>query len=361
MRGMILTEMEGYLEEILEAIDFQGVNDFLNGHMRAEFTFQELVAQISSQGLEALNAENICTFVFDSFFYELSMLRPMFLKMLVFSLLFSVLHRLLVTRNKYISDIGFLLIYVTLMALLMQSFLLVKEIAMEGIDTLLTFLNALIPTFAMTLAFTGNMVSGTLVYELAFMFVYLVEWLMKYVLSPFIQVFVLVLFLNHLFEEEKLSKLAGFLEKVVEIVVKTAFGAVIGLGVVQSLLTPAKDRIASNALLSGMSAIPGVGSALGSAGELILSCGMLIKNSVGVVGLLILFILAVIPLLKIGCFWLMYHLLAVVLEPVSDRRIIDCISGVTRGCDLYFKMVMYSMLLFFVLFSMISVATTFVY
>ena len=361
MRGMVLTNVENYLEEILEAIDFQGVNDFLNGHLRSEYTFQELVAQISTQGLEALDAESICRFVFDSCFYELSMLRPMFLKMLVFCLLFSVLHRLLVTKNKYISDIGFLLIYATLMVLLMQSFLLVKSIAIEGMDTLLGFVNALIPTFALVLAFTGNMVSGALVYELAFLFVYLVEWLMKYVLSPLIQVFILVLLLNHLFDEEKLSKLAGLLEKVVQLVVKSAFGAVVGLGVVQSLLTPAKDRIAGNVLLSGLSSIPGVGGALGSTGELVLSCGMLIKNSVGVVGLLILFVLAVIPLVKMGCFWLMYHVLAVLIEPVCDKRLVECISGVSRGCDLYFKMVMYSMLLFFVLFSMVSVATSFVY
>jgi len=320
-----------------------------------------LVAQISTHGLESLNAENICTFVFDIFFYELSMLRPIFLKMLMFSLLFSILHRLLVTRNKYISEIAFLLIYATLMVLLMQSFLLVKDIALDGIDTLLTFLNALIPTFAMTLAFTGNMVSGAFVYELAFIFVYLVEWMMKYVLSPSIQIFILVLFLNHLFDEEKLSKLAELLEKVIQFTVKTAFGAVVGLGVVQSLLTPVKDRLAGNALLSGISAIPGLGSALGSAGELVLSCGMLIKNSVGVVGLLILFVLAVIPLLKMAGFWLMYHVLAIVLEPVSDRRIVECISGVSRGCNLYIRMVMYSMLLFFVLFSMVSVATSFVY
>lgn len=354
-------EVEKYLEEIIGEIDFSALNDFLTGHMRTEMSFQELVAQVSANGLDALSKENMTTMVFDSVLYELSVARPMFIKMLVFSLLFSIVHRLLVTKNKYISDIGFLVIYTVLMVLLMQSFFLVKEIAIEGVDALLMFLNALIPTYAATMIFSGSAVTGAMLYELAFFVVYLVEFMMKNFLSPVIHVFILVLFLNHLFDEDKLSKLAQFIEVGVGLVLKAAFGLVIGLGVVQSLISPIKDRLAGNVVLSGVSAIPGIGGVMGSAGEIILSCGILIKNSLGVIGLIILFVMAVIPVLKIGCFWVMYHLISIVLQPVADARITECVSGVARGCDLYFKMILYSMMMFFVLFSMITIATSFVF
>ena len=104
-----------------------------------------------------------------------------------------------------------------------------------------------------------------------------------------------------------------------------------------------------------------MGNAAGTAGEVLLSCGMLIKNSVGVAALLILVFLAVVPMLKIGCMWIMYHMLSIVLQPVADKRITECVSGVARGCNLYFKMVLYTMLLFFVLFSIVSAATSFIY
>ncbi|MBQ6845476.1 MAG: stage III sporulation protein AE [Agathobacter sp.] len=361
MSGIVLTQVEDYLEEILERLDFSALNEFLSKHIRAEMTFEELVSQITTEGLAAINRENLTTLVFDSLFYELSLAKPMFIKMLLFAVLFSIVQKLLMTKNKYISDISFLMIYVTLMILLMQSFFLVRDIALEGVDGLLTFLNALIPTYAVTLAFSGSAVSGAVLYELAFILVYLVELLLKCFLSPMIQIFALVLFLNHLFDEDKLSKLAEFMEKMVGIVLKGAFGAVIGLGVVQSMLTPAKDRLASNVLLSGMSAIPGVGNMMGSAGEIVLSCGMLIKNSIGVVGVIVLFLIAVIPVLKIGVFWVMYQLLEIVLQPIADKRMIECVSTVARGCELYLKMILYSMMLFFILFSMVTVATSFIF
>lgn len=361
MIRILMTDVSGYLEEIIETLDFSSLNNFLHEHMRSEMSFEELISQISLYGLEAINKENITQMFFDAVFYEMSIARPIFVKMLCFSVLFSVIHRLLVSRKTYVSNIGFLLIYSTLMVLLMQSFYMVREIALEGMNGILTFLNALIPTYAMTMVFTGNAVSGAVAYEMAFFFVYLIEFLMIHILSPLIHVFILVLFLNHLFEEDKLSKLAEFMEKIVAIILKVAFGAVIGLGVVQSLLTPMKDRLANNIMLSGLSAIPGIGGAVGSAGEIILSCGLLIKNSVGIIGLIVLFVVAVIPVLKIGCFWIMYHLLSILLQPVTDKRVVECVSGVARGCNLYLKIILYSMLLFFVLISMVTMATSFVF
>ena len=353
-----LSETDSYLEEITESIDFSSIEEFMNGYMRGKVTFEGLVNLVAKEGIEALSAENITTFVFDSVLYELSMARPLFLKMLCFSLLFSIVHKFLVTKNKYISDIGFLLVYSTLIVLLMQSFFMVRDIALAGIDTLLTFLNALIPTYALTMVFSGHAVTGAMLYELAFMLVYLVELLMKVFLSPIVHVFILVLFLNNLFDEDKLSKMAQFMENGIQVVLKATFGAVIGLGVVQSMLTPAKDLLAGNTILSGLSAIPGVGNAFGAAGELLLSCGMLIKNSVGVVALIILGVLAIIPVVQIGCFAIMYHLLAIILQPIADKRIAECVSATARGCGLYLKMILYTMMLFFVLFSIVSAATS---
>ena len=361
MKGYIVTEVNGYLEEIINALNFESLNNFLNEHMRMEMDFAELISQISIHGLDVLNRDNIMQLFFDSIFYEISIARPIFVKMLLFAVLFSVIHRLLASKKTYVSDIGFLLIYATLMVLLMQSFFLVRDIAVEGMNGILVFLQALIPTYTSTLVFTGNAVSGAMAYELAFFLIYFLGFLMKNFLSPLIHIFVLVLFLNHLFEEDKLSKLAEFMEQIISLSLKVSFGAVVGLGVVQSLLTPMKDRLAKHMALSGIASIPGIGSALGSAGEIVFSCGMLIKNSVGIVGLIILFVIAVIPVMKIGCFWVMYHLLSIVLQPVSDVRLVECVSGVARGCNLYLRIIMYSMLLFFVLISMVTMATSFVF
>lgn len=361
MKYGLIVQVENYFDEILKNMDFEAVDGFLHGHMRTKMDFAELVSQISQNGLSALDKENLSMLVWDAVFYELSLARPLFIKMLLFAVLFSVIQKLLANKNRYISDVSFFLIYATLMVLLMQSFFLVRDIALEGMDDLLLFLNALIPTYAAALAFSGNALSGAFMYEAAFGMVYLTESLLKNFISPMIQAFVLVMFLNHMFEEDKLSKLADFLEKIVELILKGSFGAVVGLGVVQSVLTPVKDRLSNHVFLSGVSSIPGVGNFMETAGELVLGCGMLIKNSVGIVGVVVLLVIAVVPVLKIGFLWLMYQLLSIVLQPIADKRITECVSAVARGCNLYLKTILYSMLLFFILISIVSLATSFIF
>ena len=99
MKCFSLTEVTTYLEEIVETLDFEALNNFLNEHMRVEMSFEELIARISLNGMDAINKENITQMFFDTLFYEISIARPIFAKMLVFSLLFSVVHRLLASKK----------------------------------------------------------------------------------------------------------------------------------------------------------------------------------------------------------------------------------------------------------------------
>ena len=349
--------MNEYLEKMIAVLDFESINQFLNEHMRMKMSFEEIVKQVSVHGIEVLSKETISQMFYDAILYEISVVRPIFLKILSFSILFSIIQRLMVSKKTYVSNIGFLLIYTTLMVLLMQSFLIVSDIARDGVDGMLAFLNALIPTYTTTMIFTGNAVSGVMAYELVLFLIYFVAFFMRNFLSPFIHVFVLVLFLNHLFEEDKLSKLAEIMENMIGWILKLSIASVVGLSVVQSLLTPVKDRLLNLMKLTGVSSIPGIGEVLGSSGEILLSCGMLIKNSVGIVGLIILLIITINPIVKIGCYCGMYRILAIILQPVADKRLVECVCGVARGCDLYFKIILYAMVLFFLLISIITMAT----
>ena len=111
MRMYVASNTDAYLQEITKHLDLEAMDRFLHEHLRAEVDFEELIYLVATDGFEALGAENLCTFVFDIFFYELSLARPIFLKMLLFSILFAFMHKFLVTKNKYISDVSRYCIY----------------------------------------------------------------------------------------------------------------------------------------------------------------------------------------------------------------------------------------------------------
>lgn len=103
-----------------------------------------------------------------------------------------------------------------------------------------------------------------------------------------------------------------------------------GIGVVQSLIVPARDRLSTNSIFNSISAVPGVGNTFGSAAEILLGSGILIKNSIGAAALILLLVIGMTPLLKSFCFSVMYRLTAAFLAPVADSRIAQCVQAAAR-------------------------------
>lgn len=350
-----------YLSLILEELDFEELDSFTRQELPDRTTLSDIVETLMLQGFEGIDAKTLAGWGFDLFFYELAAAKPLFIQLLLCAALFSIVNRFFVNRKKYVNDMSFLFLYGAMMLLLLQSFLLVGEIVEEGVELTCDFMKILIPTYATTLLLSGSAASAGVFYELTFGIIYVLEWALKIILIPAIHIFVLLTLMDHLLEEEKFSRLAELIESGIRIFLKVAVGGVIGFGAVQSLLSPAKDRITQSTLLKSLTVLPGVGNGFHFAEEVVLSCGMLVKNCVGVAGLLILLILCVTPVIKVFVFHFLYKILGAVLQPVSDRRIVKGIGGVARGSALYLKIMVDTMLLFMIAICMITASTSFIY
>lgn len=362
-------EADNYLNKIVEQLNLSQVDSFTEKELPERYQFSDMVNDlIDDYGTSGTGDESrtewlghIGKYILDLFFYEMTSAKPLFVEMILLAILFAVTNRVSMTCSKYVSNMSFLVVYGAMMILLMQSFLLVNEVLQTGLDAVMEFLEVVVPAYATTLMLSGNAASAGIFYEMTFALVLIIESAMKYVLVPAIHIFVLLEFLDHLFEEEKLSKLAELIETGVGVALKIAFGSVIGISTVQSLLTTAKDRISGNMVLKSISMLPGIGNTLGSTGEILLGCGILVKNSIGIAAVLILLFLCLMPIVKIFSFTFLYRFVVALLQPVADKRIVECIQGVARGSTMYLKLMVDTMLLFMIVISMITASTSFIF
>ena len=303
----------------------------------------------------------ICDYVFDLFFYELAEVKPIFFQIVVMALLFALFGKLLIAKQGYVADMGFLMVYVGIVLLLLQSFTLIGRVVEEGVSRMLSFMTAFVPAYAATLLLSGNSASAGFFYEVTLGIVYVIELVMKVVFLPGVHIYVLLVMMDHLFEESRFSKLAELIGSALRSLLKFGLALVMGLGVVQSILAPAKDRLAASSLYHGIQAMPGLGNTVSATGELLLGCAIMIKNSVGAAALILLLILCMAPLCSVLCFTVMYRLIAALLEPFSDKRIVECVAGVGRGSGLYCRILADAMLYFWITISVISASTSFIF
>ena len=81
------------------------------------------------------------------------------------------------------------------------------------------------------------------------------------------------------------------------------------------------------------SVIPVVGKVLGDVVDSVLGCGVVLKNAVGVVGVIVIIGICILPVLKIATLSIMYSLASAVVQPVADDKIVkllDEMSGVFK-------------------------------
>ena len=163
--------------------------------------------------------------------------------------------------------------------------------------------------------------------------------------------------LNFLSEEKYLNRLSELLEIAIAWILKTVLALVVGLNIVQGLISPAVDMVKRSTLTRSAEAIPGIGDAIGGVTEVVLGTAVLVKNGIGMTGAIICVSLCLIPIVEIGCIVLMYKLAAALLEPVSNERVIGCIESVSEGGRLLIKVVFTVGLLFLVTIVIVSAVT----
>ena len=173
--------------------------------------------------------------------------------------------------------------------------------------------------------------------------------------------YVLLQIFNHFFEETQFGNLAELLDTAVNWGIKIAGATVLGLSVVQNLINPVKDRISQGTVAKVMSVIPGVGGAANGIGEVLLGSGMIIKNGIGIAGIVVLVCIGIGPLLKTGIITLLYKMMAAVVEPLSDRRISGCIKQLSNAALLYMRVQGYCLIMFFITIALAVSATSFTF
>ena len=347
--------------ELLEEVELSGLDTFLN-ESGISMTFYELLKKIIDQGWGVESITDIVFWVKDLLFAEISANKMLFLEVILITFCFSLLRNSAGSfGSSYISDVCFLLVYSVLAMMLLKSMYVFQDVVANVIEKSVSFMQVFVPCFCTGMILSSNTYTSTGFYQIAFVVIYLAEWAFQKIFLPCIHIYVLLQIFNHFFEETQFGNLAELLETVVNWGLKMTGAAVFGLSVVQNLISPVKDRVSQGTIAKVVSAIPGAGGAAGGIGEVLLGAGMMIKNGIGIAGIVVLLCIGVGPLLKTGILTFLYKVMAAVTEPLSDRRISNCLKQLSGAALLYMKIQGYCLLMFFITIALTISATSFTF
>lgn len=260
-------------------------------------------------------------------------------------------------QTRQVSQISFYMIYLLVIGICLTSFQAASEWMANGVHTLTGFMKVLYPVYFAAVTVAKGSVSSLAFYHLAIILIVVIEELLLHLIVPGIHMYVIIRVMNSLQSEDYLSKFAELLETAIGWGLKTLMGGMIGLNVIQGMLGPAIDTVKRSAVTRGMEMVPGVGDLLGGTAEVALGTAVLIKNSIGIVGMFLCLVLCLAPLLQLAVITLGYKLAAALVQPVSDKRITECIGGVGEGCRMLMNCIFVTGILFLVTVAIVTYTT----
>ena len=353
------SELESLREQLLKEFDFQEIDELLADSGSGEkIRFRDLVSTLVSGNITEL-AGKFLEFLSERLFPMFQNSRKNLVRLFLIAVAAAFFSNFTsVFQNRQTAETGFYILYLVVLMICMDACRSMSVYAEEKIDRLIQWMQVFCPSFFMAVAFTGKSSSALMFYNIVLFLIYLVELLILHFLLPAVKVYGIVRILSCLAGEDLFSEFAELLEKCIQWSLKTMIAAVTGISLIQGFLNPAIDSLKTTAAGRTLEAIPWVGDAAGGMVDVLLGTAVLLKNGIGVAGMLLTAAIMIVPLLELLILAVSYKLVAALIQPISDKRITNCISSVSSGYQLMMRLMAATMLLFILSIAVVTAATS---
>ena len=256
------------------------------------------------------------------------------IKSLVSILIIIVIHSILKSisenlQNDNVSKMIYYVQYIAIVTVIMNNFSDVISMVKETATNLVGFMNSLIPILVSLMLYTGSITTSSILEPAILFMINFIGNIIQSFLIPAVLIAATLSIVSKIGEKVQIDKISKtFNSGIIWIlgIILTTFVGVISL---EGTLSSSIDGItAKTAKAIVSSSIPIVGKILGDAVDTVLGCGIILKNAIGVIGVIIIIGICIIPILKIAILTVSYKILASVSEPIADAKIIKLLEQI---------------------------------
>lgn len=294
----------------------------------------------SAAGGKIFDIKNIANNILDLLLWEIRSVLKIMLYIMALSILASYLSALPEGKSKEVSEVAFYACYVIIAGICTAAFLEVMECGQSAINTIVLIARIIVPVVMVSLAASGAVTSAAVFQPMLLGIIEISLVIIERVFIPVLMLFTSLSIVSCISEKINAGKMVQFLGKIVKWGLSVLLTIFVGMAGIQSLASGAADGLSVKITKYATSnLIPVVGGILSESVETIMNCSVIIKNAVGITGIIIMAAAMAMPLIKISACLIVFRLTAAVIQPIADGKIVKCISGIADSVGLMFAIV----------------------
>ena len=324
-QDLILTQLNNAdLQDIQQFVD--AINKEADGYL-PKLNIKEMLLGLF-KGNAVTNAKGIINGLVAYMFRETVQNFSLLARILILAVFCAMLQNLhSAFESDTIGKLAYNICYMLIIILAINSFKDAVIIGTDAIDSMVAFMQSLLPTLLTLLMSVGGIASSTVFQPIIFTSITVISTFIKTIIIPIILFSAVLAILNNLSESIQISKLAALLKQFAVGLLGLVLTVFLGIISVQGVAASSLDGVSiQTAKFAVDNFIPIIGGFLKDALDAVVSCSMLIKNGIGIAGLLILLLICIIPLIKMLSIVLIYKISSALIQPILNNQIVNCLN-----------------------------------
>lgn len=257
------------------------------------------------------------------------------LKILVIVLIVIIIHSIfkIIVQNlnnssnvKIISFIQYLII----VSITLELFGVIISELKSVLDDLLVFMNMFVPFLSILIVSTGNVVTSSVIEGTLFFSIIFISNFIKKFLIPLYLIVITISVVSNFTDKFKLEKLSKFFRSSIIWILGIILTIFISILTMETEITSSVDSFTSKTTKAAISNfIPVVGKIMGDSVDAVLGSFNVLKNSVGVMGIIVVLSLTLFPIIKVFVMYVLFNLTSAFAEIVAEEKIVSLISNLS--------------------------------
>lgn len=303
-----IKEADKYTEDVYKDIDIGELfSSAITGKIDNETIFKSILNAVTGEALDSI-----------------SVLVSILVIIIIHSILKSLSEGL---ENKGIAQITYYVQYILIVTLVMTNFVQILEMVKESIQSLVGFMNSLIPIMITLMITTGSIVSANLMQPIILFLITFIGNFITGIIIPFVLVSTALGVVSKISDRVQVDKLSKFFKTSVVWILGVILTIFVGVVSVEGTLSSTVDGITAKTAKAAVSSfIPVVGKILGDAVDTVIGCSSILKNATGIVGIIILIGIAIIPVIRLTLMMAIYYLGSALCQPIADEKIVKLLE-----------------------------------
>jgi stage III sporulation protein AE len=316
-----------------------------------------IVSLIMNQG-DHFSVKNVLMGFIQYFFHEILINGKLLGTIIIITVFAMILETM---QNAFeqnaVSKTAYAIAYMVLIILAINSFRVAIGYAQQAITDMVNFMLALMPIVLALLASTGNITSVSMFHPLIIFMINTSGTVISTVIFPLLFLSSVLSVVSSFSDKFQVTRLSTLLRNFSLGLLGAFLTAFLGILSVQGATSAVTDGITvRTAKFVASNFVPVVGRMFSDATDTVLGASLLVKNSIGVVGVVILILLCAFPALKIFALSFVFNFSSAIMQPLGNSPIISCLATIGKNMIFVFAALATVCLMFFLALTVIITA-----